>query len=211
MSVIAFLEKLEQFAHEKFPLEMDEQREWYLRDLGIVHESEEYFEENMKAFLDWFVFERPLKDHSATPLEYFIAHMKENLPAQELKIYEGFRDSRHSLFFIKKVMMAGVECKDLFSAEKVTVTEEVPSGFLKGEICESRIFPVDEELHFGEMFRFHPKRANKIVKKAVKKFPGEGDGEKLELMLKLAKCKIRHHRYPRIDLVEFYKEILSQK
>jgi hypothetical protein len=208
MSVIPYLEKLELFAHENFPREMERSRLDYLERLGVVHKSEEYYDENMKAFLDSFVFQNPVSDNQITPLEAFIERMNSTMPPEDLQVYVGFRESKHSLFFIKGVTADGVDCRDLFQKSKIIVPEEVSAGFLKGEIFESRIFPFQDSFRFGEMFRFHPKRANRIIKKAAKSVRGKGQEEAQAIMLKLAGCKIKHQMYPRIDLLEFYKEIL---
>ena len=208
MSVIPFLELLEQFAHENFPDEMEDSRTRYLKTLGLVHESEESYDENMRAFLDWFVFERPLNESEKTPLELFVERGSPEMSEEDLEIFKGFRRSAHSLYLIKKVTSQGVDCKDLFSGEKIVVSEEISGGFLKGEIFESRIFPWQESYRFGEMFRFHPKRANKVIQKAAKQILQQESETTQNLMMKLATMKIKHQRYPRVDLLEFYKEAL---
>jgi hypothetical protein len=205
-----FLEKLAVFAHQHFGAEMIKAREGYFQSLGIVHESDELYEEAMKAYLDWFLFERPIAAEGLTPVSLFIEGAVQPLPPEDAEFYRDLANSaRRSLFIIKKVTDDAVDCKDLFSKSKFSISEENPKGFMKGEIFEARTFTLEKTNMFGDLLRFHPPRANKAIIKATKVLNDCSSLAAKDLMMKIAVCKIKHYRFPRIDLLQFYSEALQ--
>ena len=210
MTVLDFLEKLARFAHERFGDEMVRSRENFFRDLGIIHETDELYEETMKAWLDWFLFERPVDEKGLTPVRLFIDQAAEALNPEEGAVFAGFAFSgRRSLFHIRKVLPDSIECKDLFTGKKQKIREDVPEGFIKGEIFEARILPFEDDWRFGDLLRFHPPRANRLILKAAKPIKNSGDAAAKALLAKLASCKVKHFRHPRVDAVQFYSELLK--
>lgn len=206
MLITTFLDKLALFAHERYPEDMAATRAEYFEKVGIVHESDELHEENLKAFLDWYLFEHPVEDSEKTPLSVFLEEVAPTLPEEEAAVYRGFTGSRHGMFQVMKAQGDHVDCRELFTDERFHVREETISGFLKGEIFEARVLPFHGDFHFGDVFRFHPRQAEKIIKKTVRAARDGPDAAAREIMMRLAACKVKHHRFPRIDLVEFYKE-----
>ena len=210
MSVTDFLDNLARFTHEKFGEEMARARDDYFRRLGIVHESDELYEEAMKAYLDWFLFDRHVEGEGPTPIRLFIEQVVPALPPEEAEVYRGFGFSgRKSLFQIKKVLRDAIKCRDLFSRDKKTILEDTTTGFFKSEIFEARIFPFQGAWRLGEMLRFHPPRANRVIAKAAKGITDSSDQAARDLMLRLAECKMKHFRFPRVDCLQFYAEILK--
>jgi len=208
MPVIEYFEQLAAFAHGRFGAEMAVAKDEFLRDSGIIHESDELFEEFMKAFLDWFLFERVVLKTDKTPLSHLLEQILPDLPEDEVGIYNEFARSNRSLFLIKKVHNETIDCQDLFSGLKISVLEKDPAGFLKGEIFEGRVLLFGGEMRFCDVLHFHPPRANRIIRKAVKNIKSSEEPGAKELMKKLVACKVKHFRFPRIDLLQFYKEIL---
>lgn len=210
MSVLDYMEKPAQYAQEQFGDQMAGARDPYFHALGIMHETDELYEETMKAYLDWFLFERPVEKEGLTPIRLFVDRVVPGLKEDEAEIYRGFAFyGKRSLFQIRRIHAGVVECRDLFSRETTRIAEDVTSGFLKDEIFEGRVLPFQGVWRFGDMLRFHPARANGTIIKAAKAL-GDCAGEAAKnLMTKLAVCKVKHHLFPRIDLLQFYGEILK--
>lgn len=207
-SLFDHLDRLAQYAHERFRVEMAEARRDYLRLIGANPDNEEYYEEVMKAYLDWFLFDRPLEDSERTPLGVFLEECADSMTGEECGVYAEFLRSRHGLFLIRKVHPESVECADLFTDEKLNIAEDNPAGFFKGEIFDARIIPFHGELRFGELIRFHPARASRLIRNVVKDIRSEQDDRAKDLYIRLAQCKIKQYLFPRVDPIQFYKELL---
>jgi hypothetical protein len=210
MNVLDFLERLARFTHENFSDEMILARGVYFKSLGVMHETDELYEETMKSFLDWFLLERPLDEIGKSPIRLFLDVAVDKIPSDDLEVFRDFAFSgRRSLFLIRKVRVDCVECRDLFSGERLNIREDAPSGFFKGEIFEGRILPFMGELRFGELLRFHPDRANPLIRKAARRIKDASSMEARDLMMRLAGCKTKHFRHPRIDSLQIYRDTLK--
>ncbi|MCL4233681.1 MAG: hypothetical protein KJ042_04085 [Deltaproteobacteria bacterium] len=203
-----YLDRVAQFAHERFRIEMTEARRLYSARIGAKPENEDYYEEVMRGYLDWFLFERPLDDVGRTPLALFVEEIAGDPAERDHEVFAGFLHSRHGLFLITRVQDDRVECRDLFNDEKRVVIEENPVSFIKGEIFDARILPFQGELRFGDLIRFHPKRANKLIQNVAKDIAARDRDETPDLFIRLAQCKIKQYQFPRIDPLQFYKELM---
>ncbi len=207
-AVVPYMEKLARFAYSRFPDEMAQVREEYVQKLGIGHESDDSFEEAMKAYLDEFLFEHRIAPEWKTPLEIFVNFNEAQGAPVEADIYRGFLGTERSLYLIRKIRGYLIDCRDLFTGERLTVYDETPSGFLEGEIFETRILVFEGTKYFGDVFRFHPPRVGKLLTKAARTLRKSDATAKKEFLFRLAACKTRRQRFPRIDPLEFYKEII---
>ncbi|MCB9477240.1 MAG: hypothetical protein H6685_10240 [Deltaproteobacteria bacterium] len=205
MSVTDYLDRLAQISHQWHPDDMAAARLEYFRQYGSVHESEELYEEILKAFMDHYIFERPVPATNVTPLRELVDQIDEQWPDEEAGIYRGFLSARRSLYQITKVRHDGVTLKDLFTGEKIEVTEEVPSGFFKGETWEARVLPFGEHFVFGELLRFHPKRPEKLIAQWAKQIGHPDNAAARALMRRLSLAKLKHTRFPRVDPLDFYR------
>lgn len=203
-----YLDRVAQFAHERWRIEMTEARRFYFGRIGAKPDNEDYYEEVMKGYLDWFLFERPLDDVGRTPLAVFVEEIARDPGERDHDVFAGFLQSRHGLFLIKRVHDDGVECRDLFTDEKLVVVEENPVSFIKGEIFDARVLPFGGELRFGDLIRFHPRRANKLIQNVAKDIAARERDDAPDLFIRLAQCKIKQYQFPRIDPLQFYKELM---
>ncbi len=203
-----YLDRVAQFAHGRYPVEMTEARRYYFGQIGAKPENEDYYEEVMKGYLDWFLFERPLDDVGRTPLAVFVEEIARDQSEPDHAVFAGFLESRHGLFLIKRVHEDRVECRDLLTDAKLVVAEENPVPFIKGEIFDARILPFQGEPRFGDLIRFHPRRANKLIQNVAKGIALGDPDHARDLYIRLAQCKIKQYLFPRIDPLQFYKELM---
>lgn len=205
MSVELYLDELQRFADEHYHADLLAARVEYFAGMGSVNEDDELFEAHLDRFLDWFLFERLLPHARISPLAAFIQTHQGQMPAENLRLYEGFMENVHSLFMVLKTAKLGVHLRDLATKKKYFVTEEVPNAFNKGQVFEARLLPLGDEWRFSKGYIFHPLTAAKAIQKKVKQLAArEGDTYRT-FIRELALRRLKADRYKHIDAIQFYQ------
>jgi hypothetical protein len=186
--------------------ELLQAREDFFAHLGVVSEEEDKYEEYLRHFLDWYIFDRPLTSSGSTPVSTFFAKFHRTFSNEDEVVYDGFRKSRQSLFIVKKSGDEGVWIRDLISKEKYFVEDDVPKGFFKDEIFQVRLIPFQGGYRFGDAFYFHPQSAKKIIQKRAKKLDREQPEKVNEFLVDLASRRRSSERYRHVDALRFYME-----
>jgi len=95
---------------------------------------------------------------------------------------------------------------DLFSNKTHTVTDsEITRGFARGDIFEARIIPFKGNFEFSRGFCFHPAEMESFILNEVKKVRFQDKSRQTKLILQLASMKLKHVRFPHIDIRHIYK------
>jgi len=134
---------------------------------GEIFEDDVSYEARMGLFLEWFAFDYPVNG-ARTPLEQYLEQNADSLPAEDLELFQGFQNSRHSLFLLKKNGHGNIVVLDLFEDEKLTVQEDDGRFFFnKDDVFEARLLPFRNKYYFTENFCHHPKQTYKYIASKV--------------------------------------------
>jgi len=208
MKLQEYLDKvLEVYSKGDFYEEVKRAREEFFSEVGQVAEGSEKFEAQMNAFLDWYLYDRPLERSEICPVKMFVFdHLKE-VPEGDHSIYQDITKSNHSIFELLKVKGDDVYVKDLINSEKYIVEDsDVKLGFSKGDIFEGRLIRFKDRLVFGSSFVFHPPEAKTFIVKEIKKVKSLDPKAHLKLMHRLAMMRIKTEQYSHIDVLHIYTE-----
>ncbi|MGP0564843.1 MULTISPECIES: hypothetical protein [unclassified Nitrospina] len=135
---------------------------------GEIFEDDKSYEARMGLFLEWFLFDRPING-SETPLHRFMENRSEGFSGEEKELCEGLKESRHSLFLMKKSGNGHVVVRDLFEDEKLVVKEDEGKLFFnKEDVFEARLLPFRTKYFFTENFCHHPRATYKYILSKVK-------------------------------------------
>ncbi len=198
---------LEAYSKGAYYEEVKFAKEEFFERAGRVAEGSEVFETQMRAFLDWYIFDRPLKIHDVAPVKMFVLEHVDTLTEEDQQIYIALAKSVHSLFELTKVKGSDIYIKDLFDGVKYVVREsEVNTGFSKKDLFEARLIEIGDRLYFGNSFIFHPGETRPFVLKQVKSTRYLESKEKLKLLHKLASMKLKTDQYSHIDVKHIYTE-----
>ncbi len=208
MSIRDYLDRvLDYYSQGPYYDEVKAAKEEYFERAGRVAEGSEKFELQMKAFIDWYLFDRPLKKSEIAPVKLFVLEHLESLEENEKAIFTELSKTTHSLFELLKVKDSDIHLKDLFDGEKYVVHEgDINKGFSKGDIFEARLIPFKGELVFGGAFIFHPKECRSFILKQIKKIKYLDQKQRLRLMHQLASMKLKIEQYAHIDVKHIYTE-----
>ncbi len=187
--------------------EIRQAKEHFFDRVGKVAEGSDTFEIAMMAFIDWYVFERPLTGKQKTPVELFLIEHVSSLNVEEKAIFEALLKTRHSIFELLKVVNNEVCVRDLFTNQKYIVEDLLTiQGFVKGDLFEARLVFLSNKIVFGKSFIFHPKDSATFIKKKVTQIRDLMEPQKLRLLHALASMKHKTEQYPHIDIQHIYTE-----
>lgn len=149
-------------------------KEEYRRNIGDVFEDDKSFENRMTLFLEWYVFDRIMKDQTITPLHAYLEKNRETWSPEDLKTYTDFTRHIHGIFVVKKIRKTSVAVLNLFDKAICEVADpQSEIIFRKDDIFEGRIVPYSAEIRFTGAFCFHPHETLKFIKKEIDKINSE--------------------------------------
>ena len=208
MSIRPYLDRiLESYTKGDLYDQVKRARNEFCERTGRVAEGDENFEGQMNAFLDWFLFDRPMDKSELPPVKLFTREHLSSVDPADREIFEDITRSNHSLFELLKVKNEDIYIKDLFTGEKYIVEEsEVNLGFTKGDIFEARLIKFRDRLVFGTAFVFHPREVRSFILKQIKKIKYLDVAHRLKLIHQLAAMRLKTEQYAHIDLQHIYTE-----
>lgn len=199
---------IEEFTTGEYYREVYNAKLEYFDKAGIVYEDDIEFEQRMCIFMDWYLFDRDLPGVDLPPIKYFFRKNKDRFSSEELNIYRDFCSTTHSIFRLKRFTWVGqgLIVQDLFSNKAHTVIDpEINQGFTRGDIFEARVIPFKGKLEFSRGFCFHPADVDSFIFGEVKKVRYQDKGRQTKLILQLSAMKLKHLRFPHIDIRHIYK------
>lgn len=175
---------------------------------GMVHEDDREYEQRMNLFMDWYLFDRDLPSIDLPPVRYYARKHQDQFDETTKKIFESLNSSIHSLFELKRFSFFGKNpvIQDLFSKKKyMVISPEHKDAFAKGDIFEARIFPHQGKWVFSNGFCFHPVEMKPFIKGEINKIRFQDKSRHLKLILQLAGMRLKHQRFPHIEVHHIYK------
>jgi hypothetical protein len=198
---------IEAYSKDDFYGEIKEARDEFFRATGNVAEGSEHFEAKMNNFLDWYVFDRPLKTLQIAPIKAFVQDHTKQMSEEEKAVFEDFSQSKVSVYELLKIKDNDLYVQDLFDREKYVIEEtDLASGFTKGDIFQTRLLRYRERFLLGNAFVFHPREAKSFIQKQIKKIKYLKDTHRLSLLHKLSAMKQKAEQYSHIDVKYIYSD-----
>ena len=196
---------IDEYTSKAYASEVKKARKEFFDAIGNVHEDDIFFETYMKAFTDWYIFDRDIAGQDLPPARLYYRKYFKDLSPEEKEIYKDFTKYRHSFFIVKKVTPTSLLLQDLFYNEKIKIENAVPTiGFTAGDIFESIIIPYQSHLMFTENIFSHPPETKSFIKKEMKKIQNLDTKILLKTLLKLKRLKLKCDRYPHVHPLQIY-------
>ncbi|MEO5667187.1 MAG: hypothetical protein ABIR96_03935 [Bdellovibrionota bacterium] len=198
---------LRKYSEGNFYNEVKAAKEEFFNRAGKVAEGSDLFEGQMKAFLDWYLFDRPLNEFDLCPVKMYVHEEGKAVTEEEKSVFEGITRSIHSIFEFLKIKGNDIYVKDMVTAEKYIIEDSmIREGFSKGDVFEGRLIPQGDRYVFGESFIFHPLSSKPFIKKQIKQIKYLDEKQRLRLIHKLSIMKLKTHQYSHIDAKHIYTE-----
>lgn len=198
---------VEEFSSGEYYREVFNAKKEYFEKAGIIYEDDPEYDQRMSIFMDWYLFDRDLPGVDLPPMKYHFRKNKDQMSSEDQKIFGGFCETIHSIFLMKGTPWFGdgMRVFDLFSKRTYTVHEpDIYQGFTRGDLFEARLIPFDGKYEFSKGFCFHPREMKSFVLGEIKKVRNQDRSRKTKLILQLSQMKLKHMRFPHIDVEHIY-------
>jgi hypothetical protein len=183
--------------------ELTRARDEYCDRRGRVFEDEEEWERFSRAFLEWYVLERPWRDRPHSP-----AHLAASAEEDERRrgALCALARSQRALALVGSSGKGGVSLRDMVGGAEFFVTEERSlAGMDAGDVAELRLIGFEEKVYFGNTFIFHPAEAAEAIEGLIARQEAKGKG-RAEIIDHLALLRRRSRSYKHVSPVRIYEQ-----
>lgn len=183
-------------------------REEFFEATGEVHEEDRCFEDRMSAFLEFYLFDRPLEAVGSTPAMAFLAEEGERLAEEERAAFVALTRSIPGVFEVRKLGTSlGLRVRDILTNCDFEIFERRELVALsKGDILNARLFPYGEHHVFSAAFIYHPKEARKaILGEAKRRRKTQAEPSSREFSFELARLALKVERYRSVPIENIYR------
>lgn len=188
-------------AAEGFASELQSARAAFVRATGETFEEDHSFEPRTQAFLDWFVFDRPLVAFGDVPARAY-ASTPEGAP--DADILRILARSVHGVFVASAIHSQGVIVTNVMTNAEYDVLERI-EGLRQGDLFETRLVPWQGRFRFSPAFIFHPREVLTKLRKSLARARRERRQPAVqELTWTMARMASRVEHYPKMVLETIY-------
>jgi hypothetical protein len=191
-------------ARPEFRSEVLAGRTEYVRLTGEVFEEDRSFEYRVQAFLDWFIFDRPLAPSGEPPVRAYA--LESRLPHDVAERYRHLGRTVHGLFQIENVRPDFFDVHNFVTGARYKAARvEQVAGINKNDLFEGRLVPFEGAYHFSPAFLFYPAHLLARVKREIsrQRRSGEVTGAQ-ELLFTLSRMAGRAEHYRNVELDAIY-------
>lgn len=183
-------------------------KEAYFEATGEVHEEDRSFEGRMAAFLEHFLFDRPLDELGETPAWAYLRLQGPTLLPEDREVIEAFTASVFGVFEVKKLgTKLGLRVREIVTRKEYEILERRELVALnKGDLLNARLLPWRGDHVFSGAFVYHPREARKaILDEAKRRRKRDPEADSTALADELAKMALKLERYRNVAVENIYK------
>lgn len=183
-------------------------KEAYFEATGEVHEEDRSFEGRMAAFLEHFLFDRPLDELGETPASAYLRLQGPTLLPEDREVIEAFTASVFGVFEVKKLgTKLGLRVREIVTRKEYEILERRELVALnKGDLLNARLLPWRGDHVFSGAFVYHPREARKaILDEAKRRRKRDPEADSTALADELAKMALKLERYRNVAVENIYK------
>jgi hypothetical protein len=178
-------------------------RQDYFSRTGEVFDEDRSFDVRMQAFLDWYVFDRPLAPTGEPPSRAFLATLAD---AAERDRFRLLGRTVHGVFEVRKNSKKELAVHNLLTAADYTVPMPGPlAGVQKLDLFEGRLVPFEGRHHFSSAFLFHPPMIKRSLLRELKRQHRHETGVPVqEIIWTLSRMATRAEHYRNVAIDSIY-------
>ncbi len=174
----------------------------YFSLTGKADEDAPDFENRMKLFNDWYIFQFKETKNSETLIKKYL---KDHTLNEEMA--KALASVQFGLFDFQGTSLLGkMTLKEYVTNSKFYLAKDHPNiGLMKGEILIGRIAQVGDENYLLPGLTVVPMEAKSILRKAVKKIrkeEPEGTGE--SFLMKVEQLNNKYRQYTHVDINKIF-------
>lgn len=179
-------------------------REEFHKLTGEFDEGEPWFDLRMHMFLDWYLLDR-VGPRGLTPTELYLVNNRARLSPEDLAQLTHLTATLRSVFRIARVRGSELMLHDVTGGGHWLTTWTLPTEGLKvGDIIDTRIAIVADQLVTGRGTVLHPREAHEAIERIVNRAVQEGMAPR-ELVDHLDKMRLKLDRYSNVRIRHVYQ------
>lgn len=194
------------FSSPQYEKEVLSAKQEFFSDVGVDDKESDRYERWMNTFFDWYLFTRPLSGTDLPPARFALEIDEfQQLHGDEKRIFINLSLCEHSLLQFIKIKNEYVYFNDLFRRKKVkVVNNEFVLTLEKGDICDARLIPDDDNYFFSKGFCNHPREVNRFILKEVKRLKKATLTEQQAFQVVLIRMFFKMEQYSHLRLDQIY-------
>ena len=189
-----------------FDVEIVPAKKEFFARTGEIFDDDKQFEMRMAAFLEFYLFDRPLAQRGVTPARAYYQLALKDGPPERAAAFGAFTRSVHGVFEVRKLEAGCSRVRELVSLHEFDVTERrLVAGVEVGDVMEARLFPFGGQEYFSHAFGHHPRAAFELIRKEARRRRKAGTGGGGEaLAWDCAQRSLKADRYRNIAIDKIY-------
>lgn len=209
------IERLAHWAEEEFGNEeLVVAREEFFAGFGKVFHDDTFFGSRMSYFLNYYLFERPIKSsggRAVSPVRFYLDTNPEKTTAAAIQAIHELSLCMHGVFQVLKVKDGEGIFLNLLNKEKIPM--KLPKtyrlfGLKRNQVLQGFIFRANTGYHPAAGIAYHPDGTLRLIKKMIKITPKTPDADHLAILSRLAATQLKATRMKHVDPKTLYKMAL---
>jgi hypothetical protein len=181
-------------------------KEEFYTKMGKIFPEDDFFNRRISYFVDYFLFERPLrskcKHNRMTPFNAF----------KESEGSPTIQRASHSIYQVLKVCQKFLHIEDFISGERFKIEPSDHTSFegiVKKDLFQGFIYDVDNQTVLSRGLVFHPPQVHGLIKKHLKMLRKNDLFNREQILSFLARTHLRHIRHSHVSAKLFYEKELN--
>jgi hypothetical protein len=182
-------------------------KEEFYTKMGKIFPEDDFFNRRISYFVDYFLFERPLrskcKHNSMTPFNSY----------KELEGSPKIQRASHSIYQVLKVNQKSLHIEDLISGERFKIEPSDHTSFegiVKKDLFQGFIYDVEDQTILSRGLVFHNAQVHGLIKKHLKMLRKNDLFNREQILSLLARTHLRHIRHSHVSAKRFYEKELNK-
>ena len=190
------------YGDHEFDAELRVARDQYCERRGRVFEDDEEWESFTRAFLEWYVVERPWRDSASSPARLAVDEASDE---EEARALQALANSQRCLVAIESIGNKGIKVEDLVGGAMFFVSENrALVGMDVGDVLELRLFGFAEEVSLGRTFVFHPPGTLAAIRSLITGMR-EAGRSRADIIDHIAMLRSRSRSYRHVSPLRIYE------
>lgn len=198
---------IQHYTQKHYDLEVQNARQVYFENAGVLDESSPGFESRISQYLDWYIFDRPMIQTGHSPLLHWILENPEKKNESEISEATLLLGHPHSVFEVEEVIDGVIKIKCLGTESEWSL--ELGSwakSFDPKSLFEGRIFSTPKGNRLSSSVCFHSSDARAFIEKNLKQIEPEDFSKRKKLMLALMKAKYKYEHSRSLKVQDVYSQ-----
>lgn len=194
---------IEEFSSDLYREELMSAKNSFFQYVGSPILDDNLKSDKFKLFLDFYIYERPLREYGVSPIAYYYKLYKDKFNDSERLIYKHMTNTVCSIFSLEKVKGDFSTVRDLFS-DKTYLVKSLFLNEQKGYLFQARLVFFGD-YYISYVFCIHSPEVSQIIKEDIRKIKYLDRDKWISYIYKICLLSDKSKAYPHIKIDSIYR------